>query len=62
MHHIISISIHVGIHHIRARTVLRNVCGQHTLQDLIENRDAVSREIQRTINPAALNWGVEVCF
>lgn len=44
----------------RARTVLRNVCGQHSLQDLIENRDAVSREIQKAINPAALNWGVEV--
>lgn len=52
----------LDLHHIRARTVLRNVCGQHTLQDLIENRDAVSREIQKTINPAALNWGVEVCF
>ncbi|CDH49467.1 erythrocyte band 7 integral membrane protein [Lichtheimia corymbifera JMRC:FSU:9682] len=44
----------------RARTALRNVCGQHSLQDLIENRDAVSREIQKAINPAALNWGVEI--
>ncbi|KAI7859694.1 band 7 family-domain-containing protein [Circinella umbellata] len=44
----------------RARTVLRNVCGQHSFQDLIENRDAISREIQKNINPAAQQWGVEV--
>ncbi|KAI8145937.1 hypothetical protein BJV82DRAFT_29798 [Fennellomyces sp. T-0311] len=44
----------------RARTILRNVCGQHSLQDLIENRDAISREIQKNINPAAQKWGVEI--
>ncbi|KAI9251021.1 band 7 family-domain-containing protein [Phascolomyces articulosus] len=44
----------------RARTVLRNVCGQHSFQDLIENRDAISREIQKSINPVAQQWGVEV--
>ncbi|KAI9321808.1 hypothetical protein BX666DRAFT_1851213, partial [Dichotomocladium elegans] len=44
----------------RARTILRNVCGQHTFQDLVENRDAISREIRKAINPVALQWGVEV--
>ncbi|KAI9488439.1 hypothetical protein BDB00DRAFT_772464, partial [Zychaea mexicana] len=44
----------------RAQTVLRNVCGQHSFQDLIENRDTISREIQEAINPAAQKWGVEI--
>lgn len=40
--------------------MLRNVCGRHSLQDLVENRDAISREIQETIDPAARQWGVKV--
>ncbi|KAJ8660062.1 hypothetical protein O0I10_004290 [Lichtheimia ornata] len=44
----------------RARTVLRNVCGHHTLQDIIENRDAISREIRANITPFTDKWGVEV--
>lgn len=46
----------------RARTVLRNVCGHHTLQDIIENRDAISREIRANITPFTDKWGVEVEF
>ncbi|KAL1925990.1 hypothetical protein VTP01DRAFT_7186 [Rhizomucor pusillus] len=44
----------------RARTTLRNVCGHHSLQDLIENRDAISREIQEHIDPVATKWGVKI--
>ncbi|KAI8075174.1 stomatin family protein [Gongronella butleri] len=44
----------------RAKTCLRDVCGQHFLQDLIENRDIVSVELQKIIDPAAADWGVKV--
>ncbi|ORX50892.1 hypothetical protein DM01DRAFT_1337492 [Hesseltinella vesiculosa] len=44
----------------RAKTVLRDICGCHYLQDLIENRDAVSTELQKIIDPAASEWGVKV--
>jgi regulator of protease activity HflC (stomatin/prohibitin superfamily) len=44
----------------RARTSLRDVCGSHFLQDLIENRDVVSAEIKKIIDPIAQNWGVKV--
>ncbi|SAL98198.1 hypothetical protein [Absidia glauca] len=43
----------------RARTSLRDVCGSHFLQDLIENRDVVSAEIKKIIDPIAQNWGVK---
>lgn len=36
------------------------MCGRHSFQDLVENRDAISREIQEHIDPAAKNWGVKI--
>ncbi|ORZ04383.1 hypothetical protein BCR42DRAFT_199021 [Absidia repens] len=44
----------------RARTSLRDVCGSHFLQDLIENRDVVSAEIKKIIDPIAQKWGVKI--
>ncbi|CAO3629038.1 unnamed protein product [Cunninghamella blakesleeana] len=44
----------------RARTSLRDICGSHFLQELIENRDVVSAEIQEIIDPAARQWGVKI--
>ncbi|KAF7723999.1 hypothetical protein EC973_001459 [Apophysomyces ossiformis] len=44
----------------RARTSLRDVCGSHSLQDLIENRDAISSEIREIIDPISHRWGVKV--
>ncbi|KAI8333734.1 hypothetical protein BC941DRAFT_357847, partial [Chlamydoabsidia padenii] len=44
----------------RARTSLRDVCGSHFLQDLIENRDIVSAEIKKIIDPVAQHWGVKI--
>ncbi|KAG0172809.1 hypothetical protein DFQ28_007003 [Apophysomyces sp. BC1034] len=44
----------------RARTSLRDVCGSHSLQDLIENRDAISAEIREIIDPISHRWGVKV--
>ncbi len=45
---------------IRASTSLRDVCGGHSVQDLIENREAVSEELQEIIGPIAKSWGVKV--
>lgn len=57
---------HFGVNDVRyalierARTSLRDICGSHFLQELIENRDAISAEIQEIIDPAARQWGVKV--
>ncbi|OAD75100.1 hypothetical protein PHYBLDRAFT_133090 [Phycomyces blakesleeanus NRRL 1555(-)] len=44
----------------RALTSLRDVCGSHYLQDLIENRDMISRKLQEIIDPIANAWGVKI--
>ncbi|KAI8394295.1 uncharacterized protein BYT42DRAFT_554124 [Radiomyces spectabilis] len=52
-----------NVHHAlieRASTTLRDVCGGHSLQDLIENREAISNEIQEVIDAPAKAWGVKI--
>ncbi|KAI8080138.1 uncharacterized protein B0P05DRAFT_579087 [Gilbertella persicaria] len=44
----------------RASTSLRDVCGGHSVQDLIENREAVSEELHEIIGPIAKSWGVKI--
>ncbi|CEI96258.1 hypothetical protein RMCBS344292_10424 [Rhizopus microsporus] len=44
----------------RASTSLRDVCGGHSVQDLIENRNAISHELHKIIGPIAKSWGVKV--
>lgn len=44
----------------RTQTTLRHILGARVLQDCIENRDAISHEIQEVIGPAAKAWGVKV--
>ncbi|KAI8983441.1 hypothetical protein BDB01DRAFT_790781 [Pilobolus umbonatus] len=44
----------------RASTSLRDVCGGHSVQDLIENRDVISNELQEIIDPIAKHWGVKI--
>ena len=44
----------------RASTSLRDVCGGHSVQDLIENREAISEELHEIIGPIAKSWGVKV--
>ncbi|CEI94063.1 hypothetical protein RMCBS344292_08286 [Rhizopus microsporus] len=43
----------------RASTSLRDVCGGHSVQDLIENRNAISHELHKIIGPIAKSWGVK---
>jgi regulator of protease activity HflC (stomatin/prohibitin superfamily) len=44
----------------RASTSLRDVCGGHSVQELIENRDAISNELHIIIGPIAKSWGLKV--
>lgn len=44
----------------RASTSLRDVCGGRSVQDLIENREAISEELHKIIGPIAKSWGVKV--
>ena len=44
----------------RTKTTLRDSLGGYTLQNIIENREAVSNKIQKIIHDAARPWGVIV--
>ena len=44
----------------RTQTTLRQILGNRTLQDTIENRDAIGQEICETIDKIAEQWGVNV--
>jgi len=44
----------------RTMTTLRHILGLKVLQDAIENREAISAEIQDVIEPSAKIWGVKI--
>ncbi|KAI7859695.1 hypothetical protein BDC45DRAFT_456235 [Circinella umbellata] len=44
----------------RTQTTLRHVLGAKTLQDCIENREAIAKEIQDITRPVAKQWGVKI--
>ncbi|KAM3587205.1 hypothetical protein VKS41_002241 [Umbelopsis sp. WA50703] len=44
----------------RTQTTLRHILGSKALQDAIENREAISGEIQDVIEPSAKIWGVKI--
>ncbi|KAI8888559.1 hypothetical protein K501DRAFT_282669 [Backusella circina FSU 941] len=51
------------VHHAlieRASTSLRDVCGGHSVQELIENREAISNELHIIIGPIAKSWGLKI--
>ena len=39
---------------------LRNVCGQHTLQEFLEKKNEVTQMIQEYVGEHVGNWGIEV--
>jgi erythrocyte band 7 integral membrane protein len=47
---------------LKERTIgtLRLVLGSQTVQQLIENRDALARDIEEIISPVAESWGIHV--
>lgn len=46
----------------RTQTTLRHILGAKVLQDCIENREAIAKEIQDVTRPVAKQWGVRVSF
>lgn len=44
----------------RTQTTLRQVIGSRTLQDTIENKDAIGNEIRDSIDRVSETWGVSV--
>jgi regulator of protease activity HflC (stomatin/prohibitin superfamily) len=43
-----------------AQTTLRKVVGQHTLDDALSETDVINANIQKILDVATLEWGVEV--
>ena len=43
-----------------AQTTLRNVVGQHTLDQALSETDAINADIRKILDVATLEWGVEV--
>ena len=43
-----------------AQTTLRKVVGQHTLDDALSETDVINANIQKILDVATLQWGVEV--
>src|SRR3984893_14346490 len=43
-----------------AQTALRNVIGQHTLDDVLKEQEAISRALQTSIDGVTEPWGVKV--
>jgi regulator of protease activity HflC (stomatin/prohibitin superfamily) len=43
-----------------AQTALRNVIGQHTLDDVLKEQEAISRALQNSIDDVTEPWGVKV--
>ncbi|KAI8809323.1 hypothetical protein BJ742DRAFT_676895 [Cladochytrium replicatum] len=44
----------------RTQTTLRHILGTRTLQDIIENREVLAREIESIIAGPAASWGVKI--
>ena len=43
-----------------AQTALRNIIGQHTLDDVLKEQEAISRALQNSIDTVTEPWGVKV--
>jgi erythrocyte band 7 integral membrane protein len=44
----------------RTQTTLRHILGAKVLQDCIENREAIAKEIENVTGPVARQWGVRI--
>ena len=43
-----------------ALTSLRNIIGQHDLDDVLQERDKINNLLQQAVAPSAVPWGIEV--
>jgi len=50
---------HAAVYQV-AQTSLRNIIGQHNLDDVLKERDAINNALQRIVDASTDNWGVKV--
>jgi regulator of protease activity HflC (stomatin/prohibitin superfamily) len=43
-----------------ALTLLRNLLGRHSLDDLLKEKDKLSEELRRNVDVATEPWGIKV--
>ena len=43
-----------------AQTTLRSVCGQYSLDDLLQNRDKINHSLQSVLDKATEPWGIKI--
>ena len=48
------------IQRLLAQTHLRNILGQKSLQDILNQREEISRVLQRSLDEATDDWGIKV--
>jgi regulator of protease activity HflC (stomatin/prohibitin superfamily) len=42
--------------------ILKNTCGQFTLQDILEKRQALADDIEKQVDQYIEEWGVDVAL
>jgi len=43
-----------------AKTIIRSICGGHTLQELLSDEEKVNGEIQKKVAELSLEWGIRI--
>lgn len=57
---VIKVANHYVASSLYAQTTLRNVLGQHELDEILAERDKISSAIQKIIDEKTVSWGVKV--
>jgi regulator of protease activity HflC (stomatin/prohibitin superfamily) len=57
---VIRIANHLTATSLIAQTTLRNILGQHELDEILAEREKIGRALQKIIDEATDNWGVKV--
>lgn len=57
---VIKVANHFVASSLYAQTTLRNVLGQHELDEILAERDKISAAVQRIIDEKTVSWGVKV--
>jgi regulator of protease activity HflC (stomatin/prohibitin superfamily) len=57
---VIRIANHLMATSLIAQTTLRNILGQHELDEILAEREKIGRALQKIIDEATDNWGVKV--
>jgi regulator of protease activity HflC (stomatin/prohibitin superfamily) len=57
---VIKVANHMTATSLYAQTSLRNILGQHELDEILAEREKIGQALQRIIDQATDNWGVKV--